>query len=61
MTKTLTQSTQQTPEEAVVRGYDPDEFEADTLEERPIALLAQKRRRFLAELTQHTDTGTSAS
>lgn len=32
------------------RVFSPDEFEADTQEDRSIAVLAQKRRQFLAHL-----------
>ena len=32
---------------AVTRRYEPEEFDADTDEERPIAVLAEKRRQFL--------------
>ncbi len=33
--------------DSVIRQYEPDQFEADTAEERPIALLAERRRQFL--------------
>lgn len=36
------------------RVFSPDEFEADTQEDRPIAVLAEKRRQFLARLGAHT-------
>ena len=61
MTKTLTQSAKQKPEAAVTRSYDADEFKADTTEDRPVALLAQRRRQFLAEMTQHTNDNASES
>ena len=53
MVKTLTKNNQpakQNSEAAMTRSYEPEEFEADTAEERPIALLAERRRQFLAEL-----------
>jgi hypothetical protein len=44
-----------------LRSYDPEEFEADTTEERPIALLAEKRRQFLSGLkARQTDANPSA-
>lgn len=36
--------------ENAARTYEPEEFEADTSEERPVALLAERRRQFLAGL-----------
>ena len=47
MTKTLAQKVkpiQQKPEAAAARSYEAGEFDADTDEERPVALLAQRRR-----------------
>jgi len=35
---------------ATTRRYEPEEFEADTDEERPIAILAERRRQFLSML-----------
>ena len=35
---------------AFTRTYEPEEFDADTDEERPIAILAEKRRQLLAML-----------
>ena len=35
---------------AVTRIYEPEEFDADTDEERPIAVLAERRRQFLSML-----------
>jgi len=53
MVKTLTQDNpqaQQRLETTSIRRYEPEEFEADTTEDRPIALLAERRRQFLAGL-----------
>jgi len=35
---------------AIIRRYEPEEFAADTDEERPIAVLAERRRQFLSTL-----------
>ncbi len=35
---------------AMVRCYEPEEFDADTNEERAIAVLAERRRQFLSML-----------
>ena len=54
MTKTLThraKQAKQKPEAVMTRRYEPEEFDADTAEERPVALLAEKRRQFLAGLS----------
>ncbi len=40
----------QEPKNSMIRQYEPDQFEADTDEERPIALLAERRRQFLKGL-----------
>ena len=55
MTKILTRHLQQGEETAAapLRTYEPEEFDADTDEDRPVAILAEKRRRFLAELNLH--------
>ena len=45
-----TPSKDQHKAEEATRTYEPEEFEADTAEERPIALLAERRRQFLAGL-----------
>jgi len=45
-----TSSKDQQKSESTTRAYEPEEFEADTAEERPIALLAERRRQFLAGL-----------
>ena len=37
---------------AITRTYEPEEFDADTDEERPIAVLAKKRRQFLLMLEE---------
>lgn len=53
MIKTLTRNSarvKQKQEAAPVRSFQPEEFEADTTEERPIPLLAKRRRQFLAGL-----------
>ena len=53
MAKTLirdNQQAEQQPETAAIRRFDPEEFDADTDEERPVALLAERRRQFLAGL-----------
>ena len=53
MVKTLIRNkarVKQKQEAAPVRSYQSEEFEADTTEERPIALLAERRRQFLAQL-----------
>lgn len=53
MAKTLVRDNQkakQQPETATVRHFEPEEFDADTDEERPVALLAERRRQFLAGL-----------
>ena len=34
----------------LARTYEPEEFDADTDEERPIAVLAERRRQFLSML-----------
>ena len=48
--------------EGTTRTYDPEEFEADTVEERPIALLAERRRQFLEGLqASQTNTNPSAT
>ena len=44
-----------------IRQFDPDEFDADTNEERPIALLAERRRQFLAGLKMRPAEENSAS
>ena len=41
---------EQQPVTAITRTYEPEEFEADTDEDRPIAVLAEKRRQFLSML-----------
>lgn len=51
MDKTLigdNQRAEQKPEPGTARRYEPEEFDADTDEERPVALLAERRRQFLA-------------
>lgn len=53
MDKTLigdNQRAEQKPEPGTARRYEPEEFDADTTEERPVALLAERRRQFLAGL-----------
>ena len=53
MVKTFAEDKQQAkqkPEPAVTRRFVPEEFEADTTEERSVALLAERRRRFLVGL-----------
>lgn len=35
---------------AITRTYEPEEFEAGTDEDRPVAVLAAKRRQFLSML-----------
>jgi len=53
MVKTLTQDDPQAehkPETAMTRHFQPEEFEADTDEERPISVLAERRRQFLSML-----------
>jgi len=37
---------------AITRTYEPEEFDADTDEERPIAVLAERRRQFLSMLKE---------
>ncbi len=66
MTKTLTKDRQtakqksETPATILTRRYEAEEFEADTTEERPVPLLAERRRQFLAELkARQTDADTS--
>ncbi len=53
MVNTLTKDNQQVeqkPETATTRRYEPEEFDVDTTEERPIVVLAERRRQFLAGL-----------
>ena len=53
MVETLTKDNpqvEQQSEKARIRSYEPEEFDADTDEERPIALLAERRRQFLLTL-----------
>lgn len=50
MVKTLIKAKQQTEPQSkttTIRHYAPEEFEADTTEERPVAVLAERRRQFL--------------
>jgi len=35
---------------AVMPCYEPEEFDADTAKERPVAVLAERRRQFLSML-----------
>ncbi len=62
--KTLTKDVQRVKQEleaALTRRYEPEEFEAETTEERPIALLAERRRQFLAGLkARQTEADASA-
>ncbi len=61
MVKTLPGNYQAKPKrEAPTREYKPEEFDADTDEERPIALIAERRRQFLVEL-EARQPGTSHS
>ncbi len=53
MVKTLLKAKQQAEPQSkttTIRHYAPEEFEADTTEERPVAMLAERRRQFLAGL-----------
>ena len=53
MVKKLTNDNQQAEQQsvtAVTRTYEPEEFDADTAEDRPIAVLAERRRQFLSML-----------
>ncbi len=50
----------QEPKNSTIRQYEPDQFEADTDEERPIALLAERRRQFLNGLRARQAAATSA-
>ncbi len=60
MVKTPSKDQQKT--ENAARTYEPEEFEADTPEERPVALLAERRRQFLAGLkASQTNANPSAS
>lgn len=53
MVKTLIKDNQQIKQKSempITRLYESEAFEADTTEERPVALLAERRRQFLAGL-----------
>ena len=64
MVKTLNQDNRQSeknPETSMTRSYEAEEFEADTIDDRPVTLLAERRRQFLAGLkARQTETNSLA-